>query len=243
MTVKDDQQRLQQAHKLGADLCHDAAAQLLSINGIASMLEILLPRLLEAHEAAVSAGKAEPFTQRERARLERIQTGLPDAATKLSRLNQDFWQSLDKLVMNQGEQHSALDGSGNHSGRPEKSNKCHVLVVDDEPVFQEAFVDMFECLDCEVSTASSGEQALSLMTEDCFSLVLMDCRMPQLDGFETTRRIREQETETKTPIIGLTASPLESDHNKGLLAGMDDFITKPLQLEQARVLISRYARP
>ncbi|MDH5180193.1 MAG: response regulator [Gammaproteobacteria bacterium] len=241
---KDDKQLLEKAHKLGADLCHDAAAQLLNINGIAGMLETLLPRLLQVHETAVSAGITEPFTQRDQARLKHIQSGLPDTAAKLSYLHQEFWETLDKLVMEQGGQHTAVNNSTDqHIGRPEESIKCRVLVVDDEPVFQEAFVDLFECLECEVSTANSGEQALSLMAKDRFNLVLMDCRMPQLDGFETTRRIREQETETKTPIIGLTASPLESDHNKGLLAGMDDFITKPLQLDQARVLISRYARP
>lgn len=240
MTENDDKQRLKQAHQLGADLCHDMAAQIFSINGIGTMLERLLPELITAHEFAVSQGKLEPLTERDIARLKRIQSGLPKCGANLSKLQNDFWQSLDALVNHQLSEHSSM--SKFRTG--DSSTKCRILVVDDEPVFMESFTDMFESLNCEVSTAKSGNKALQILAEERFDLILMDCRMPQLDGYETTRRIRKQEqaNELQTTIIGLTASPLVEDRDKGLAAGMNDFITKPLSLDQARSLLTRYTK-
>jgi DNA-binding response OmpR family regulator len=107
--------------------------------------------------------------------------------------------------------------------------KSRILVVDDEPRYTWAVRVNLEARSYEVLTAGNGESALELMARQDPDLVLLDVRMPDLDGYEVCRRIREFST---VPVIMLTALAEEADMIKGLDAGADDYITKPFSVEE-----------
>jgi two-component system, sensor histidine kinase and response regulator len=112
-----------------------------------------------------------------------------------------------------------------------------ILVVEDNPVNQEVVAAMLQKLDCDVQLASSGKEALEVLARSRYDLVFMDCQMPDLDGYETTRRLREWELlegRARVPVIALTANALSGDAEKCLAAGMDRYLTKPMSIEQLR---------
>jgi two-component system, sensor histidine kinase len=105
-----------------------------------------------------------------------------------------------------------------------------VLLVDDNEVNAMVAQAMLERMGVQVQRAGDGQDALQAMARKSFSAVLMDCRMPLLDGLEATRRWRRMETGTRLPIIGVTANVSEEDRHNCLEAGMDDFLPKPFQI-------------
>lgn len=110
-----------------------------------------------------------------------------------------------------------------------------ILVAEDFIFNQELIQDIFEELGCKVDVADDGEQAIKKFQESAYDLILMDVQMPNKDGYDSTREIREIENGKKhIPIIALTASALSEDKEKCLAAGMDDYITKPIDLEQLK---------
>ena len=117
-----------------------------------------------------------------------------------------------------------------------------VLLVEDNPVNQEVALAVLQDLGVEAVSAWSGEEALEKLAADRFEAVLMDCQMPKLDGYATTSRFRQWETENqrpRTPIIALTANALSGDAEKCYAAGMDRYLSKPFTSEQLyRVLES-----
>ncbi len=112
-----------------------------------------------------------------------------------------------------------------------------VLLVEDNLFNQQVGVYLLERQGHEVEVAGSGAEALAQLGKQTYDLVLMDVQMPERDGLETTRAIREQEAATgrRIPIVALTAYASPSDRQRCLQAGMDGHLTKPLdplQLEQ-----------
>ena len=109
----------------------------------------------------------------------------------------------------------------------------HVLLVDDEPAFQRLGGSFLRNLGHEVTLAGDGEQALAAFKARRPDLVLMDCQMPLMDGFEAARQMREHEQESgaglRTPIVALTANAMEGDRERSLAAGMDDHMAKPFR--------------
>ncbi|MFC7493179.1 MULTISPECIES: response regulator [unclassified Nocardioides] len=105
-----------------------------------------------------------------------------------------------------------------------------VLVVEDNPVNQMVATGLLENLGCIVDVADDGKAAAErLAGEHEYAVVLMDCRMPTMDGFDATRLIRSQEPpDRRVPIIAMTASALEGERERCLAAGMDDYLTKPV---------------
>ena len=108
-----------------------------------------------------------------------------------------------------------------------------VLVVDDEQRIAEAVAMNLELEDYQVITAAGGQEAIEKVTRDMPDLVILDVMMPDMDGFETLRRIREFST---TPVIMLTVRGDEGDRVRGLDLGADDYVTKPFS---PRELVSR----
>ncbi len=100
-----------------------------------------------------------------------------------------------------------------------------VLVVDDNAVNRKVVQTLLEKRQCTVHAAASGEIALAMCQVHDFDLILMDCQMPEMDGFECTRRLRA--AGVKTPIVALSANAMGSDKAACLAAGMDDFLAKP----------------
>src|SRR6266568_4871028 len=111
-----------------------------------------------------------------------------------------------------------------------------VLLVEDNPVNLEVAVGILESFGCKVETATNGKKALDRYANGEFSLIFMDCQMPEMDGFEATAAIRRQEARSgrHVPIVALTASAIEGDREHCLASGMDDYITKPFTAEQMR---------
>ncbi len=120
--------------------------------------------------------------------------------------------------------------------RVEKSG-LHVLVAEDEAVSQEFAAEALRRMMHRVTVVSDGEEALHLLSRENFDLVLMDVSMPNLDGLEATRRYRERERGSRTPIIALTAHSRREDRERCLEAGMDAVLTKPIDLKQLEEVI------
>lgn len=102
-----------------------------------------------------------------------------------------------------------------------------LLIVEDDPLMQEAVSDYFVSKGWLVQTADTGADALGLMSQDCFQLVLLDVMMPGMDGFAVCRKIRE---DSDIPIIFITARAMEEDGLNGYALGADDYVTKPFSL-------------
>jgi CheY-like chemotaxis protein len=118
-----------------------------------------------------------------------------------------------------------------------RTPRRRVLLVEDNAVNQEVARAMLHEIGVETVSVWSGEEALDKLFVERFSLVLMDCQMPRLDGYATTRRFREWEQERKgqrTTIVALTANALSGDAEKCLAAGMDRYLSKPFTIEQLR---------
>jgi signal transduction histidine kinase len=116
-----------------------------------------------------------------------------------------------------------------------------VLVVDDHPINLLVARRMLERLGVVTTTVASGREALAL-DPDSVDLVLMDCQMPDLDGFETTRRWRAAETRGRLPILALTAAVDERTRHLALDSGMDEVLTKPLNLDGLHAALFRWTQ-
>ena len=91
---------------------------------------------------------------------------------------------------------------------------------------------------CQVDVVGNGSEAVTAYQQLPYDLIFMDCNMPVMDGFDATRQIRRLEGDRRhVPIIAMTASALQGDREKCLAAGMDDFISKPLRLQQLGQLV------
>lgn len=121
-------------------------------------------------------------------------------------------------------------------------NRPVVLVAEDHPVNQMVISEQLTHLGFGHEIADDGEAALELAAQGRFSILLADCHMPGLDGFELTRRIRAEEkgTDRHLPIIAVTASALESEAQQCLAAGMDEILRKPFSLEILDQCLSRW---
>jgi two-component system, sensor histidine kinase and response regulator len=125
---------------------------------------------------------------------------------------------------------------------------ARVLVVEDNPVNQEVATGILENMDCHAVVAVNGQLAVGLFDGESFDLVLMDCEMPVMDGFEATARIREMEERIaaeggeprRVPIVALTAHALAEVREKCLRSGMDDFLVKPFDELQIADLLRRW---
>jgi len=149
---------------------------------------------------------------------------------------------------------SALSGrpagtlaSGPRGTAPRKGPRLRVLVAEDNAVNQQVAVGMLERSGHRAVVASNGREALALLEQETFDLVLMDVQMPELDGFETTAAIREREQRSggHLPIVALTAHAMKGDAERCLAAGMDAYLTKPLEMAQLRGVLASLgkARP
>jgi len=118
-----------------------------------------------------------------------------------------------------------------------------VLVAEDTSVNQLVVRRMLEKLGCDVDVVSNGREAVSAVEGSPYAVVFMDVQMPEMDGFEATAEIRRRESRGAghTPIVAMTASTLESDTERCLAAGMDDYVRKPLRLAELDVVVRRWA--
>jgi two-component system sensor histidine kinase/response regulator len=119
-----------------------------------------------------------------------------------------------------------------------------VLVAEDNPVNRKLALQQLKKLGYRAHAVTDGREAIEAVTHGNYDLVLMDCQMPEVDGFEATRAIRRAEIVRggHVPIVAMTANALEGDREACLSAGMDDYLAKPVQLAALGALVERFAR-
>jgi signal transduction histidine kinase/DNA-binding response OmpR family regulator len=127
---------------------------------------------------------------------------------------------------------------------------ARVLLVEDNRVNQLVAARMLKAFGIEAAVVADGAQAVKAVQEKTFDLVLMDCQMPELDGYDATRAIREWESvrmaagiATRLPIVGMTANAMLGDREKCLAAGMDDYLSKPIKREVLLASLVRWLPP
>jgi CheY-like chemotaxis protein len=119
-------------------------------------------------------------------------------------------------------------------------DRTYALVVEDDAVNQRVTKMMLEKMGCVVDVASSGPEAIELFETRVYDLVLVDCRMPGMDGYETTAALRRMEgDERHTPIVAITADTSEGVRERCLEAGMDAYIAKPVHAEDLQHAIDK----
>jgi signal transduction histidine kinase/ActR/RegA family two-component response regulator len=136
-----------------------------------------------------------------------------------------------------GEESEKIPASKADTGR----RLCRILLVEDNLVNQIVASGLLHKLGHEVDHAENGERALAALSLKPYDLVLMDCQMPVMDGYEATRRIRQNPEWKKLPVIAVTANVMSGDREECLAAGMDDYITKPYHREVLDRIIQRWA--
>ncbi|MDH5545775.1 MAG: response regulator [Gammaproteobacteria bacterium] len=115
-----------------------------------------------------------------------------------------------------------------------------ILLVEDNEINQELAVELLEDVGLSIAVANHGKEALTFLDNLEFDLVLMDVHMPEMDGFTATAEIRKQQRFSKLPIIAMTANALVGDRERCLAAGMNDYISKPLDIDKMYQVLARW---
>ncbi len=116
-----------------------------------------------------------------------------------------------------------------------------VLLVEDNAVNQKVLTAVLSRIGCAVHVAANGEQALEYLNRENYDAVLMDCQMPVMDGYEATAELRRREGDgPRTPVIALTASAMAEDRDRCLAAGMDDYLSKPVSMQNLAAALAHW---
>ena len=138
---------------------------------------------------------------------------------------------------------AGVDPASPLSALAQSGPMLNVLVAEDNVVNQMVIRSMLERLNCNVTLASDGRDAIRIYEERDFDIVLMDISMPDMDGVEATRRIRaiQDKLGSRRPIIGVTAHAMPADRNRCLDAGMDDYLPKPVKKDAIAAMLGKWA--
>ncbi|MCW2842567.1 MAG: response regulator [Nocardioides sp.] len=135
-------------------------------------------------------------------------------------------------------------GSARHRDGQAPGGRGHVLVVEDNEVNQMVAVGILEHLGYTTELAANGLEALTAFGRAHFSAVLMDCQMPEMDGYDATHEIRLLEgSERRTPVIAMTAGVTPGERQRCLSAGMDDYVSKPVNPDDLETTLGRWLHP
>jgi CheY-like chemotaxis protein len=123
---------------------------------------------------------------------------------------------------------------------PETTNK-QILVVEDNVVNQKVAVGQLRNLGYDADVVGSGTEALEVIGSQSYDLILLDCQMPDIDGYDVARTIRSTESDgRRVPIVAMTAHVMDGEREKCLAAGMDDFLTKPVTMQRLGAVLVRW---
>ncbi|MBM7866810.1 response regulator [Heliobacterium gestii] len=160
-----------------------------------------------------------------------------------------FAASLAKAVMPEDQQRDKENWQGQQPepiaaeiGDPSSSHKGEILVVEDNRSNQKLALLLLKRLGYQGHSVSTGREALAAVADRPYSLVLMDCQMPDMDGYGATEAIRRREKESggHLPIIAMTANAMKGDRERCLAAGMDDYLTKPIRPDKLREILEQW---
>lgn len=149
-----------------------------------------------------------------------------------------FWVLLPAVVV----EPARPDGPGSSTSGESRRNR--ILVVDDNPVNQLVAVRAAHSLGYTADAVASGDSALELLAQTHYDVILMDCQMPGMDGFETSSAIRRREAATgcgRVPIVAMTANGPGCERQQCLDAGMDDYLSKPFRLAELERTLERWS--
>jgi CheY-like chemotaxis protein len=136
------------------------------------------------------------------------------------------------------------DGSVVDARAPIARIEADVLLAEDNITNQKVATMMLHRFGCRADVVGNGEEAILALRRKRYDVVLMDCQMPIMDGWETAAAIRELEAgQARTPIIALTANALSGDRERCIAAGMDDYLTKPLSLMHLHAQLTKWTKP
>ena len=115
-----------------------------------------------------------------------------------------------------------------------------ILLAEDNRINQMVALGLLQTIGCSAEIASNGQQVLDALKKGTFDIILMDCQMPEMDGYEATRRIRAAGHGQLPRIIAMTANAMQGESEKCLAAGMDDYMSKPVRLDTLRKMIAQW---
>ncbi len=124
-----------------------------------------------------------------------------------------------------------------------RASGVRVLLVEDNEVNRKLALRMLQRLGCSVEVATNGREAVEMTSNRAYDIVFMDIQMPEMDGIEATRSIRERESSAGThlPIIAMTAHAMEGDRERCLSAGMDDYLSKPVKIDRLAHMVEKWS--
>jgi CheY-like chemotaxis protein/HPt (histidine-containing phosphotransfer) domain-containing protein len=141
---------------------------------------------------------------------------------------------------------SASRGSGIPQGLVESQPplRAHVLIAEDNAVNQKVAVRTLEKLGCRVDVAANGREAVEALSRHTYDCIFMDCQMPEMDGYEATAAIRQRQADgdAHVPIIAMTAHAMPGDRERCLVAGMDDYVSKPAKPDDLLAILRKWVQ-
>ena len=239
--VTDSSQRLIAIQKSLAERNHQALEEAAhSLKGSSASLGLM--QLAEACKTLVQMG---------RTRADLSAPGIALAVESAYHTATDTLQNLLHSPSSAESQEIHTATSSSHPATP-VSTAVHrtiplptILLIEDNPVTQRVALSMLESLGYQADTAANGYTGLAAIIRGHYQLVLMDCQMPEMDGYLTTQAIRSREatldsSTSHLPVIAVTANTGQEDRDKCLAAGMDDYLSKPYNREQLQAMLQRW---
>ena len=155
-----------------------------------------------------------------------------------------FYVDLPLPVLHKSQPHTHRNSTVEEKHRDSTALRGkRVLLVEDNEVNRKVAVKLLEKLEIQIDVAGNGREAVEKATTQTYDLILMDCQMPEMDGYEATERIRNWEAQANcahTPIVALTAHALSGDREKCLAVGMDDYLSKPLKPDELKAMLLKW---